>query len=382
MNLVGLINQKHFATVNIVKAQYQKQTDAKIAGSTLARANAKQIPEQADISHIKTTQGRILDTYTLSTRVMSFEEFYELMTSYKSSREKHTALVEAYGNVLSFCAYEKGMQAIQNGTYSLEEFHVNMEVRHESSKTSMADMMIAFELACPNRAEVERSKELAKKFVPIQNKMLAGKLLNDAEKSFLREHFPEAYAKAMQIEEEVINLKNKLRAAKSKEEAAQIHMEAKLSALSAGVNDKSVLVMTPALDEAYNEFMKEKIFEDSNNSSGVNKTDLQDDAIAAEARRKMTAMKIAKRISNGDNVPMQDHRFLAEFDSNLYKAALKASMVADNDDPEDHDSLADELAATEAAIANRNSQSAELDTDNAIENLEESAIYTEEKSDD
>ena len=260
MNLMGIVNQKHNATIQMVKAQYQKQTGAKISGSTVAGTNAKPIPEQADISHIKTTQGRIIDTYTLATRAMTFDEFNELMTSDKSSREKHAALVEKYGNVLSFCAYEKTMQAIQNGTYSLEEFHVNMEVRHESSKTSMADMMIAFELACPNRAEVERSIELSKKFVPIQNKLFAGKKLSPEEKSFLQEHYPEYYAKAMQIEEEAANLKAKLRSAKSKEEAAQIYMETKLQAMSAGVNDSSVLLMIPALDEAYNSFIKEKVW--------------------------------------------------------------------------------------------------------------------------
>jgi len=70
-------------------------------------------------------------------------------------------------------------------------------------------------------------------------------------------------------------------------------------------------------------------------------------------------MKIAQRVSKGDNVPMQDHRFLAEFDSSLYKTALKASMVAENDNPEDHESLIDELAATEQAKAGAVSQNYE-----------------------
>ena len=121
-------------------------------------------------------------------------------------------------------------------------------------------MMIAFELACPNRAEVERSIELSKKFVPIQNKLFAGKKLSPEEKAFLQEHFPEYYAKAMQIEEEAAQLKKRLRAAGSKEEAAQIYMEAKIQAMSAGVNDQSVLLLIPALDEAYNEFKKEKFW--------------------------------------------------------------------------------------------------------------------------
>ena len=117
----------------------------------------------------------------------------------------------------------------------------------------------------------------------------------------------------------------------------------------------------------------EQILEEYKNSGTVGKTDSQDDAIAAEARRRMTAMKIAKRISNGDNVPMQDHRFLAEFDPNLYKAALKASLVADNNDPEDHESLADELATTEAALANR----ADLDAGVETDEVTESAVIPE-----
>jgi len=117
----------------------------------------------------------------------------------------------------------------------------------------------------------------------------------------------------------------------------------------------------------------EKLLEEYKNTGSVGKTDSDDDAAAAEARRKMTAMKIAKRISNGDNVPMQDHRFLAEFDANLYKAALKASMVADNKDPEDHESLADELAATEAALANR----ADLDAGIESEEVTESTAVPE-----
>ena len=122
----------------------------------------------------------------------------------------------------------------------------------------------------------------------------------------------------------------------------------------------------------------EKMLEEYKNSGTVGKTDSQDDSVAAEARRKMTAMKIAMRISKGDNVPMQDHRFLAEFDANLYKAALKASLTADNDDPETHESLADELAATEAAIANRANLDTEIDSEEAtIDEATESDVVPE-----
>jgi len=99
----------------------------------------------------------------------------------------------------------------------------------------------------------------------------------------------------------------------------------------------------------------EKLLEEYKNSGVISETKSEDDSIAAAARMKMTAMKIAMRISKGDIVPMQDHRFLAEYDSALYKAAMNASVVANNKDPERHESLADELAAYEAEKANRSS---------------------------
>ena len=111
----------------------------------------------------------------------------------------------------------------------------------------------------------------------------------------------------------------------------------------------------------------EELLAEYENTGGTLRTEATDDGSETEAKRKLTAMKIARRISKGDNVPMQDHRFLAEFDPNLYKAAMKASMVADNKDPEKHDSLADELAAEESAKALRDSQRTELDTDNVAE---------------
>ena len=75
----------------------------------------------------------------------------------------------------------------------------------------------------------------------------------------------------------------------------------------------------------------------------MRRIDEADDKDDTEAKKKLAAMKIAMRIANGDNVPIDDHRWLAEYDSALYKAALKASLVADNDDPKDYDSLIEEM---------------------------------------
>lgn len=119
-------------------------------------------------------------------------------------------------------------------------------------------------------------------------------------------------------------------------------------------------------DEPYDPF--EKLLEEYENSGTAGRTGKVDDIDDKEANIKLTAMKIARRISNGDNVPMQDHRFLAEYDPNLYKAALKASIVAENNDPEDYESLADELAAEENAKALRDAQNSGLESYNITEN--------------
>jgi len=111
-----------------------------------------------------------------------------------------------------------------------------------------------------------------------------------------------------------------------------------------------------------NEIIENKLEESKILSSGSYDTE---DSKTTEARRKLYAMKIAQRIAKGDNVPMQDHRFLAEFDSALYKTSLRASLTADNDDPETHDSLADELLAIEDAIFNRDSKDISTETDNS-----------------
>jgi len=104
----------------------------------------------------------------------------------------------------------------------------------------------------------------------------------------------------------------------------------------------------------------ETILTKHENVEAANRTGEMDEASETESQRRMTAMKISRRIANGDNVPMQDHRFLAEFDPNLYKASLKASMVAENDDPEDYESLVDEMSAAENARANLQSEDSEL----------------------
>lgn len=57
-------------------------------------------------------------------------------------------------------------------------------------------------------------------------------------------------------------------------------------------------------------------------------------------RERVLLLRIASRIMGGDNVPLEDHRFLSERDPALYMKAI--SLRIDNDDPYDHDRLSDE----------------------------------------
>ncbi|MCL2616009.1 MAG: hypothetical protein FWD96_00020 [Defluviitaleaceae bacterium] len=95
---------------------------------------------------------------------------------------------------------------------------------------------------------------------------------------------------------------------------------------------------------------------------------VQADAKAEYLRKKLIALEIATRIMNGDEVPTQDHRFLAEFDIALYAKAL--SLRQPNDDPEKHDSLLEDdeggspalVTAEQAPNPSSSDSGAEADT--------------------
>jgi len=84
------------------------------------------------------------------------------------------------------------------------------------------------------------------------------------------------------------------------------------------------------------------------------------------AEDKLKAMRIAMRIAKGDNVPLKDHRFLAEYDSRLYKVSMEASLMAENRNPEDHESLVetDENQTAEQGVQDaESSEDPTADTD-------------------
>ena len=114
----------------------------------------------------------------------------------------------------------------------------------------------------------------------------------------------------------------------------------------------------------------EQILEEYNNTSvlgRVGKT--EDDSNNDEQKKRLAAIKIAMRIANGDNVPIDDHKWLAEYNSKLYMAALKASVIADNDDPKDYDSLIAEMFAEQNPAADAVSEDSELDAVEVAEEL-------------
>lgn len=50
-------------------------------------------------------------------------------------------------------------------------------------------------------------------------------------------------------------------------------------------------------------------------------------------------MEIFRRIANGDIVPPQDEQKLLEYSSEMYHAAKSAAMLAENEDPEEYESV-------------------------------------------
>ena len=119
----------------------------------------------------------------------------------------------------------------------------------------------------------------------------------------------------------------------------------------------------------------EQILEDYNNSSKVGLIDkTEDNSTGEEQKSRLTAIKIAMRIANGDNVPMKDHRWLAEYDSKMYMEAMKASLMADNKDPKDYESLIDDTLDDLNATMRPDVEDTELDSDVAAEDFGDAPV--------
>lgn len=142
---------------------------------------------------------------------------------------------------------------------SLTEKEISiLEERELKQSTTPQEALLAALATAPNSDEVELNKQMAAKATKMQNKLLQGKRLSGAEMSFLREHFPHLAAIADRMEQEVQQLEKGLKGCKSKEEARQAYMDAKTRAMcSANQENGSILVLLPALDNTYNEYLKQ-----------------------------------------------------------------------------------------------------------------------------
>lgn len=139
-----------------------------------------------------------------------------------------------------------------------------LEQRAIADSVSPREALLAALATQPNAEEVEQNKALAAKATVIQNKMLSGKKLTSAEKSFLRENFQNLAAMADRMEQEAIQLENSLKGSKSKEEANQIYMDAKMRLVNgAGKKDGSILFLMPAIDNAFSQYMKRSTVSES-----------------------------------------------------------------------------------------------------------------------
>ncbi len=134
-----------------------------------------------------------------------------------------------------------------------EKERSNLEARTLRKFVSPEEIMIGFLATAPNSDDVERSKILAEKATKLQNKMLAGKSLTGAEKSFLRENnFSGLAAMAERMDAEAKALEQKLKGCKSEKDAQRVFTEAKAQLMSeSGKKDGSILFLFAALDDAY-----------------------------------------------------------------------------------------------------------------------------------
>lgn len=128
---------------------------------------------------------------------------------------------------------------------------IELERRAALDKVSPKEALMAALTTAPNNDDVERSKALAAKFAPIQNKMLSGKKLTAEEKQFLQKYYPEFATTARRIEQEIEQLRNQVRHSKSREDANRLIMEKKIQLMNSGKKDGFLLFIMPAIDEAF-----------------------------------------------------------------------------------------------------------------------------------
>ena len=178
---------------------------------------------------------------------MSFERFSELLNSDTPISDKLAEITEAFGNVTDKQALEITIRAIRNGEISMEEIFQRTLSRSAGLTVTKEEAIAAFEAARrASRAHLMTSNndpEIARKYAPILAKLQAGGTLTAAERSFLREHYPETYAMAVKAEQEVNRVKEAMRNAGSEQEARQILLNAQIFAASGDIENVNLFLV-------------------------------------------------------------------------------------------------------------------------------------------
>lgn len=174
------------------------------------------------------------------------------ITPYTSMRVKQTALEN------DTVKYSETAISVKNRIVDTVEIvgisdaeKMELERRAAVDKVTPKEVLAAALASAPNNEDVERSKALSEKFIPIQNKMLAGKPLTPAEKNFMQKNYPEWSAIAQRVEQEVQQLREQIKKSGSSEEANKIIMEKKMQLMNSGKTDGFTVFMVPAIDDVF-----------------------------------------------------------------------------------------------------------------------------------
>jgi len=100
-------------------------------------------------------------------------------------------------------------------------------------------------------------------------------------------------------------------------------------------------------------------------------------------KTKIKCMQIAMRIMAGDNVPIEDHRYLAKNDMELYSKAI--SMRVEKQDPKEHDRLSedeeDRVEGAEDDNGDNNTEPAAVDSESTVAEAAPSSLLTPNSND-
>ncbi len=107
--------------------------------------------------------------------------------------------------------------------------------------------------------KVEESQARYKKYERILNRMMTGKKLTAEEMQFLRQHYPEAAAKAERIQQEIQMLEEQFRACDTAEETDQLYEKVKTEALLRfAQKDSTGMALLPAVERMHDAYRAQR----------------------------------------------------------------------------------------------------------------------------